>query len=209
MPNMDQGKVRVWLDDPNAIFRRGMASCLSAGGFSVVGESSNLVPTPDLARTNVLVFDLDERGPSTPVRLVRGTDVRLVGVARSVSEEALFDALEAQLAGFLLRADLTPDGLINAVRAVANGNGSLPSGLLARLLDGLAKGGRRGAAGQLSGRELSVLRLLASGDSTREIAGRLCYSERTVKNIVHDTLVKMNCRTRAHAVALATRQGFI
>lgn len=43
----------------------------------------------------------------------------------------------------------------------------------------------------------------------RSIAQRLCYSERTIKNIVHDVLVKTNCRTRAHAVALATRQGFI
>jgi DNA-binding NarL/FixJ family response regulator len=170
---MDQGKVRVWLDDPNAIFRRGMASCLSAGGFSVVGESSSLVPTPDLAHTNVLVFDLDERGPSTPVRLVRGTDVRLVGVARSVSEEALFDALEAELAGFLLRADLTPDGLINAVRAVANGNGSLPSGLLARLLDGLAKGARRGASGRPLESRLVFLRILdASGGKTRGLGWR-------------------------------------
>ena len=77
-------------------------------------------------------------------------------------------------------------------------------------MDGLARGATRGTtAGHLSGRELSVLSLLAAGDNTREVAGRLSYSERTVKNIVHDTLVKMNCKTRAHAVALATRQGFI
>ena len=54
-----------------------------------------------------------------------------------------------------------------------------------------------------------MLALLAEGSDTKEIAGRLSYSERTVKNIVHDLLVKMNCRTRAHAVALATRQGVI
>jgi DNA-binding CsgD family transcriptional regulator len=37
----------------------------------------------------------------------------------------------------------------------------------------------------------------------------LCFSERTVKNIVHDVLMKLNCRNRAHAVAMATRQGVI
>ena len=59
----------------------------------------------------------------------------------------------------------------------------------------------------LARRELNVLRLLADGSCTREIAGELCYSERTVKNIVHDTLTKLNCRTRAHAVAVVARQG--
>ena len=44
---------------------------------------------------------------------------------------------------------------------------------------------------------------------TSDIAVQLCYSERTVKNVVHDILMKLNCRTRAHAVALATRSGVI
>lgn len=63
--------------------------------------------------------------------------------------------------------------------------------------------------GQLTRRELDVVRLLADGDSTRDIALRLSYSERTVKNIVRDLQAKLNGRTRAHAVALATRQGLI
>jgi DNA-binding NarL/FixJ family response regulator len=90
-----------------------------------------------------------------------------------------------------------------------SGNGTLPPSLLGRLVDSLARGGSRGATGQLAARELGVLRLLAEGDDTKDIAAKLCYSERTVKNIVHDVLVKMNCRSRAHAVALATRRGVI
>jgi DNA-binding NarL/FixJ family response regulator len=67
----------------------------------------------------------------------------------------------------------------------------------------------QGGSGALSPRERDVLRLLADGLDTREIAVDLCYSERTVKNVVHDVLMKMHCRTRAHAVALATREGVI
>ena len=63
--------------------------------------------------------------------------------------------------------------------------------------------------GSLSDREREVLRWLAEGSDTREIASGLCFSERTVKNVVHDILMKLNCRTRAHAVALATRSGVI
>ena len=51
--------------------------------------------------------------------------------------------------------------------------------------------------------------MLADGQSTREIAERLSYSERTVKNIVRDLLIKLNCKTRAHAVGFATRRGVI
>jgi DNA-binding NarL/FixJ family response regulator len=62
---------------------------------------------------------------------------------------------------------------------------------------------------ELTSRELAVLRMLADGEVTRGIAEQLNYSERTVKNIVRDVLVKLECRTRAHAVALATRRGLI
>ena len=61
----------------------------------------------------------------------------------------------------------------------------------------------------LTHREFDVLRLLADGSTTREIAERLSYSERTIKNIVRSLLEKLNCRTRAHAVALAARQGVV
>ena len=75
--------------------------------------------------------------------------------------------------------------------------------------DPAAAGAGETADRDLTGRELDVLRLLAEGRSTRDIAQRLSYSERTVKNIVHDVLEKLHGRTRAHAVALASRLGII
>ena len=63
--------------------------------------------------------------------------------------------------------------------------------------------------GSLTARERDVLQMLADGQDTRAIAVGLCYSERTVKNVVHDVLTKLNCRTRAQAVGLATRSGVI
>lgn len=78
------------------------------------------------------------------------------------------------------------------------------------MLAGLARGAPRGArVPGLAGREVSVLRLLAEGETTREIAESLSCSERTVKNIFHDLLMKLDCRTRAHVVAPAARQGVI
>jgi DNA-binding CsgD family transcriptional regulator len=75
----------------------------------------------------------------------------------------------------------------------------------------LERAARSGGGGPhpLTDRELEVLRSLSRGDDTREIADAMGYSVRTVKNIVHDLLMKTNSRNRAHAVALATRQGLI
>jgi DNA-binding NarL/FixJ family response regulator len=199
----------VWVDDRNAIFRRGIVSCLVADGFAVAGESSALDPEPDPVRIDLLLFDVESGGLQRAVHLTAGTDVRLVGVARTPGEDALLDAVQAGIAGYLVRSQLTPAGLSSSLRAVVAGNGTLPPSLLGRLVESLARGTARGATGPLAPRELGVLRLLAEGDDTRDIAVKLSYSERTVKNIVHDLLVKLNCRSRAHAVALATRQGVI
>jgi DNA-binding NarL/FixJ family response regulator len=62
---------------------------------------------------------------------------------------------------------------------------------------------------RLSERERDVLRLVAQGLPTREVAAQLCYSERTIKNVIHDVVTKLNARTRSQAVAHAMRDGLI
>jgi DNA-binding NarL/FixJ family response regulator len=201
---------RVWIDDPHPIFRRGLAVCLEAAGYRVTGESSGFEPAPALAEGDTLLFDVDAVGLPRAAALGHGLGVRLVGIVGAAREEDLYATLTAGLSGVLLRSSLTPERLTSCLRAVMSGQGAMPPDLLGQMIAGLARGAPRGArVPGLAGREVSVLRLLAEGDSTREIAESLCYSERTVKNIVHDLLMKLDCRTRAHAVALATRQGVI
>jgi DNA-binding NarL/FixJ family response regulator len=61
----------------------------------------------------------------------------------------------------------------------------------------------------LTEREIAVLSLLAEGHDTAEVGRRLFYSERTVKNIVHDVTSRFDLRNRTHAVAFAVREGYI
>ncbi len=63
--------------------------------------------------------------------------------------------------------------------------------------------------GRLTRREQDVLRLIAQGHATREVARELCYSERTIKNVIHDAVTKLEARSRSHAVACAVRHGLI
>ena len=62
---------------------------------------------------------------------------------------------------------------------------------------------------RLTTREQDVLRLVADGHATRDVAKHLSYSERTIKNIIHDAVTKLNARTRSQAVAAAVREGLI
>jgi DNA-binding NarL/FixJ family response regulator len=198
----------VWIDNGHAIVRRGMAACLQQAGFVVRGESSTLTPTPSVDRLDVLVFEAGGTALRRAVRLVDGSPARLVATIRAASQQEVREIVGAGVAAVLPHDSLTPETLVASLRAVVAGTVTLPGDLLARLLTHVMQTANLGPAG-LNARERSVLRLLAEGMDTRGIAEDLCFSERTVKNVVHDVLTKLNCRTRAQAVALATREGAI
>lgn len=202
----EERPLRIWIDDHNPIFRLGLAACLQPP-FLLAGESTHFSPQPDLLRTDILVFELDSAGLPNALRLAQTPSLLLVTIATDADDELLVEAIEAGVTGALLRSDANPNTFLHTLRSAAAGNGSLPTAVLGKLLS-RPRVGLRGA-GDLTDRELGVLRLLSKGESTRQIAEDLCYSEKTVKNIVHDVLVRMNCRNRAQAVALATRRGLI
>ena len=199
--------IRVWIDDRHPIFRRGLRTCLAVDGLTVIGESNRFEPLPDRA-VDVLVFEVDDGGLQRAVKYRAGGDVRLVAIIDSRDEGALYDAVDAGVCAIHLRTDVQPDALVHSVRAAYLNNTTLPIDLIPRLMRRAATSGGTSNS-SLQPRELAVLQLLARGDDTLNIASELSYSERTVKNIVHDLLMKLNCRNRAHAVAMATRQGII
>jgi DNA-binding NarL/FixJ family response regulator len=197
----------VWIEEPSAIYRRGLVAALE-DQFLLVGESAGMEPQPDASAVDVLVFAVEGLPESRAVALVNGTPTRLVALVTNPEEERLVEVVAAGVHGVLDRADLTPERFRSCLVAVAAGQDAIPSGFLARLVARCAADAGS-ARDRLASRELEVLRILAAGGDTREVASELAYSERTVKNIVHEVLVKLDCRTRAHAVALATRRGLI
>ncbi len=158
---------------------------------------------------------LDERTTQL-LRSLQGRGfTRQVLVAGELGESDTMAAVEAGVCAVARRADSTPEVLVRLVTAAAAGEGALPPDLLGRLLHQVSRLQRhvlepRGL--QLAGvstRESTVLRMVADGLSTKEIAGQLSYSERTVKSILHDVTNRFQLRNRAHAVAYALKEGLI
>ena len=198
----------VWIDDSHAIVRRGMTACLQQADFLVRGESAALSPEPVINDLDVLVFEYAATTLRRSVRLVEDRGTRLVVTVRDATEQAVREMVDAGVSAILPHRTLTADTLVTSLRSVVAGNVALPADMLARLLLHVTQTSHLGPGG-LNPRERSVLRLLADGMDTRGIAEDLRFSERTVKNVVHDVLTKLNCRTRAQAVAVATREGVI
>jgi len=163
----------------------------------------------------VIADEMDDETLRLLKTLRRNGGGRVVLVLSTVDDAGLFTAVEAGACALLRRSEATTDGLLLAIRSAAAGEGRISPDLLGRLL---AQVGRlhqevlvpRGLTlAGLSQREVDVLRLVAEGLSTGEIARRLSYSERTIKNVIHDVTVRFHLRNRSHAVAYAMKTGLI
>lgn len=199
---------------------------LAKDPISQAGVASQLRPRPEVrvvgpseaedARIVVVVVDAVDDEAVTTLRLIqRHGMARSVLVAGHLDDSDLVRAAETGVVGLVRRSEATPDRLINVITAAASGEGSVPPDLLGRLLDQVGKLQRHvlGPRGimftGLAPREVEVLRLLADGMDTQEIAHKLAYSERTVKNVVHDVTSRLQLKNRSHAVAYALREGLI
>ena len=191
---------------------------------SRAGVLAELRPRPEVdivdddleAEVAVVVADrLDDESERTIRALRRRADARVVAVLADVENSAVLATVEAGANGLLRRADADAERLVRAIRASARGDGSIPPDLLGRLFSQIGRLQNqvlvpRGLTlAGVTEREVEVLRLVAEGLDTTEIASKLAYSERTIKNILHDVVARYGLRNRAHAVAYALREGLI
>jgi len=206
----DRIRVFVYAGDP--ISETGIAGQLRGQpGIQVVGDTD-----VDAAEVAIVVTDeVDAESKRAITALQRNGVPRVLVVVTRVDDAGLLAALEVGACGILRRAEARPDRLVTAIRAAVAGDGTMPPDLLGRLLDQVGRlqrqvlGPRGITLAGLAEREIEVLRLIADGLDTSEIATRLCYSPRTVKNVIHDVTSRLQLRNRSHAVAYAMREGLI
>jgi DNA-binding NarL/FixJ family response regulator len=208
--------VKLFVLDPHTIYRRGLVGCLEQlPGVEGVADAESVREAwehPDLFASELLLLEVAVLGgPDFIGAVTEATDARVLVCTTEPSDDSVLAALQAGAVGFLRKDTLTPEALAAAVQAAASGAGVVAPDLLGNLLRGVSSDGLNGrpTLARLTEREQQVLALIAKGHPTREVALELSYSERTVKNVLHDVVTKLNARSRSQAVAHAVREGLI
>ena len=212
--------VNLLIVDPHSIYRCGVMTCLCSleeiGSVAEAASVEEALEHPNLPDAGLVIVDYDLPGMVDFIRIVRSsTSARVVACTSRADEESVLGVIQAGAVGVMSKQTVTRETLAAGVRAALNGAGVVTPELLSTLLAGLSRVSRdvlepNGLTlSRLTRRERRVLSLIADGHPTREVALELSYSERTVKNVLHDIVVKLNVRTRAQAVACAVREGLI
>lgn len=184
----------------------------SAAFLSTV-EGVRLVAWTDRDGARVTVVFADAAGDRT-LRLVgEATDAPgrpVLLVVGSIDADTLWRAVSLGVTEVLLRDRLHPAQLVKAVWSALRGEPPMSPSLVFTLLGRMqAVQAQCARAAGLSPREVSVLRMLAEGMTTSEVAQRLNYLERTIKSVLHDVITRLGLRNRTQAVAYAIRSGVV
>jgi DNA-binding NarL/FixJ family response regulator len=209
--------VKLFVLDTHTIYRRGLVACLDLlEDVESVADAERVRDAwehPALFESDIVLVDPALPGGTDFVGAVReATGARVIVCSGDSGQEAVVSALQKGAVGYLRKDQLTPESLATAVKAAVNGTGVVTPDLLEHLLanhQAESAAATRPVAAKLTDREQQVLALIAAGHPTREVAQELCYSERTVKNVLHDVVTKLNARSRSQAVAFAVREGLI
>ena len=210
---------RILLADDQELMRAGFRMTLQTeDDLDVVGEAADGRQAVELARElrpDVVLMDVQMPGVDGLVatrEVVDSCECAVLILTTFDREDYLFEALRAGASGFLLK-NASPEDLISAVRIVARGDAMLAPEVTRRLLDRFAvrpnSSRRPDLLDLLTDREEEILRLMATGSSNAEIAGRLFLGEATVKTHVSRVLNKLDLRDRVQAVVYAYENGVV
>jgi DNA-binding NarL/FixJ family response regulator len=206
--------------------------------MSAAGAKAQLVNQPaielvgpaDLGRARValVVTEAADETVSRVVRAIKRDGIpKIVLVAGHFDEGGVVAATAAGVTNFLRRVDATSARLTECIREADESGCCLPEGLLKKaavaqagmethpppVID-LTDNGKDGGVStltdrRLAARETEVLRLVADGYDTTDIAEQLAYSESTIKGVLAKIMTRLEARNRCHAVAIVVREGLI
>jgi DNA-binding NarL/FixJ family response regulator len=216
----DTEPIRVLVVDDHAVVRQGLFAFLNGEpDLEVVGEAAGGAQALDVLarldsegrRPRVVLMDLQMEPidgiESTRQIRSRYDDVEVVALTSFAEQRRVHAALEAGASGYLLK-DADAEEVAVAVRAADRGEVQLDP-VVARQLTASLRAPRDDGAGELTSRELEVLRFIGLGESNKAIAGMLGISERTARSHVSSILAKLGLRSRTQAALWAVREGLV
>jgi two-component system nitrate/nitrite response regulator NarL len=213
--------IRILLVDDHSLFRKGIASLLTAErGFEVAGEAGDGLEALTKAREvmpDLILMDISMPGMNGLEATRRIKEVlpyvKIVILTISEEDQDLFEAIKSGAQGYLLKK-IEAKALFSTLRGIVQGEASVSRAMAAKILDEFARQARRQPAVTLPGtnlspREKKVLELVAHGKTNKEIAAALAIAENTVKSYVKNILEKLHLENRVQAATFAVREGLI
>jgi DNA-binding NarL/FixJ family response regulator len=212
-------KTRVLLADDHALVRSGLRAVLdSEGDIEVVAEASDgveavemmLAHEIDLAILDVSMPRLTGLQATAELRR-RGLELRVLILSVHDNEQYFFEALRVGAAGYVLKSAANRD-LVDACRAAMRGEPFMYPKAVTALIREYLDQARRGEsipADPLTARESQIVKLIAEGYTSDEIAGELCISRKTVDRHRANTLDKLGMRNAAELTRYAIRRGLL
>jgi len=204
-PNM----IRVLAVDDHPLLRKGIAALFSAeSDMKLVAEASNSAEAVEKFRAHrpdVTLMDLQLPGLNGIEAINRilseFPDARIIVLTTYTGDAQVVRALRAGARAYILKGHVHRE-LLETIRAVHSGRKRIPPDIAIELAE-------HATEDELSSREIEVLRLIAAGNSNKEIGDRLSIGETTVKSHVTNILSKLCANDRAHAVSIGLKRGFI
>ncbi|MGA3129920.1 MAG: response regulator transcription factor [Terracidiphilus sp.] len=200
--------IRILAVDDHALLRKGLAAVINAEpDLKLVAEAANGENAIEKFRTHrpdVVLMDLQMpvlNGIEATIRILSEfSDARIIVLTTYKGDAQVLRALRAGARAYLLKGH--DRELIETIHAVMEGRKRIPPEVAAELAE-------HATDDELSEREIEVLKLIAAGNSNKQIADRLSVAEATVKSRVTNILSKLSASDRAHAVTIGLKRGII
>jgi len=201
--------IRVLAVDDHPLLREGIAALVSAErDMELVAEASDgeeAIKQYRLHRPDVTLMDLrmPKLDGTEAISRIRDefSNAKIIVLSTYSGDVQVLRAIKAGARGYILKAHLGRE-LVEAIRSVHAGHKRIPPEIAAELAE-------HAADDALSSREMDVLRLIATGNSNKQIADKLSIGETTVKSHISNLLSKLGANDRAHAVTIGLQRGII
>lgn len=212
-------KIKVLIVDDHQVVRQGLRTFLELQEDIVVaGEAGDGLAAVEMARQlepDVILMDLvmprlDGIAATRRIKSLRD-DVKVIALTSFTEDEKVFPAIQAGASSYLLK-DVSPDALVEAIRAVYRGEARLHPDITRKLMKQVASASgytRQAHGDELTERELQVVRLVAQGYSNHDIATELVISEKTVKTHISNILGKVHLEDRTQLAIYAIKGGLV